>query len=266
MCRMIGIVQVRMGSTRMRRKVLAPLGDKPMLWHLVRRLRAAQSLNDVVVATADNEENRPIVEICEAEGIPCYAGSEADLIDRFYQTGLAYSADALVRVTGDCPLVDPDVIDGMVNWYRAHQTDIDFVTNNRPPSYPHGLDAEIFSMTALKRLFDEVEDPFNREWFTLNFSDPSLGFRVQNLPYERDLTAHRWTVDYPEDMELIRQIFANLDNPDRVFRFADALNLVTRKPELSRINACRAQHQGGDRGVADARAAWQKEQKLKAVS
>ena len=215
MTRVIGIVQVRMGSTRMPRKVLAPLGDKPMLWHLVRRLRAAHSLNDVVVATADNAENRPIVEICKAEGIPCFAGSEADLVDRFYGTGKAYAADALVRVTGDCPLVDPDVIDEMVTWYRAHALDIDFVTNNRPPTYPHGLDAEVFSMKALKRLTEEITDPFDREWFTLNFSNPALGFKTHNMPCVRNLSSHRWTVDWAEDMELVRQIFAELDSPTR---------------------------------------------------
>jgi spore coat polysaccharide biosynthesis protein SpsF len=265
MTRIIGIVQARLGSTRLRRKVLLPLGDKPMLWHLVRRMRAAHSLNDVVVATADNEENRPIVEICAAEGIPCYAGSEADLIDRFYQTGRRFEADALVRVTADCPLVDPGVIDSMVNWYRENQSDIDFVANNRPPTYPHGLDAEIFSMTALKRLSDAIRDPFKREWFTLNFTDGSMDFRTKNLPYEHDLSAHRWTVDYAEDMELVRRIFTALDSPDRVFSMADALDLFDRHPELSAINARHVHHDtGGDRGAAQA--AWEVEKKLQAAS
>lgn len=266
MSRVVGIIQGRLGSTRLRRKVLAPLGDKPMLWHLVRRLRAATTLNDVVVATADNEENRPIVEICNAEGIPCYAGSETDLVDRFYQAGLAFEADALIRVTGDCPLVDPDIVDRMVSWYRWHDGQVDFMANNRPPSYPHGLDVELFSMKALKRQHDEISDPFQREWFTLNFTDPAMGFRIQNLPFDRDLSSHRWTVDFPEDMELVRQIFAALDRPDRIFHMADVLSLLEKHPELSKINARHVQHHGGDRGIAQARAAWEAEQKQKVAS
>ncbi len=267
MTRIVGVIQARLGSTRLPKKVLAPVGTKPMLWHLVRRLRASEQLNEVIVATADTPENRPIVDICEAEGIPCYAGSEADLVDRFYQSGLAYGADALVRITGDCPLVDPDVVDRMVSHYLAQPEEIDFLANNRPPSYPHGLDVELFSMAALKRQHDEISDPFKREWFTLNFTDSSMNFKVQNLAYDQDLSSLRWTVDYPEDLEFVRQIYAGIDRPDRVFRMIDTLNLLARRPDLEGLNAHHIQvHHDGDRGIQQARAAWESEQRLRAAS
>ncbi len=239
--KVLGVVQARIGSTRLPRKVMLPLGDRPMLAQVIRRLKAAQRVDEVVLATADNEENRPLLDVARAEGVRAYAGSETDLADRFYQTALAFGGDAIVRVTADCPLVDPDVADSLVDMFNANPA-LDLATNNKPSTFPHGLDAEVMSMAALTRLWTETEPGIKREWFTLNFTAEGSPYRWANLPHSADLTHMRWTVDYPEDMEFVAQVFAELDCPDRVFGIAHILDLLARRPDIGRINAVHCNH------------------------
>jgi spore coat polysaccharide biosynthesis protein SpsF (cytidylyltransferase family) len=255
MTRVVAVIQGRLGSTRLPGKVLMPLGERPMIAQIFRRLKAAGELDEVIIATADNEANRPLVEFARDAGLPVFAGQEEDLIDRFLEAGRAFNADALLRVTADCPFVDPTLVDPMVAVWRRQVGELDFLANNRPSSYPHGMDMEIIAMPALERLWREETDPFKREWFTLNFCDlegnPQNAYRCRNLPAAGPLPHLRLTVDYPEDMEMARRIFAELDTPDRVFTLDDIIELIDAQPEIARINAMHGGETAAD-GVARA--------------
>jgi spore coat polysaccharide biosynthesis protein SpsF (cytidylyltransferase family) len=134
----VAAVQVRFGSTRLPGKALAEVLDRPVLWHIVRRVKAAQSIDQVVIATSDEPADAPIRDFCNEHRIPCFAGSELDLIDRLYKTARFFGADVIVRVTGDCPLADPGVVDELVSAYRRKPDDVAYVTNTLPPTYPDG--------------------------------------------------------------------------------------------------------------------------------
>lgn len=239
--KILGIVQARIGSSRLPRKVMLPLGDRTMLAQCIRRLQAATLVDEVVLATSDTEENRPLLEEAARAGVRAYAGSEMDLADRFWQAARLFEADAVVRVTADCPLVDPGVVDRLITLFRS-RAGIDLATNNKPSTFPHGLDAEVISFAALDRLWRTTEPGIKREWFTLNFSAEPRQYDVVNLAHDRDLTHLRWTVDYAEDLEFVRAVFAELDRPDRIFVMDDILALLERRPELLKINAAHAGH------------------------
>lgn len=241
MTRIVAVIQGRLGSTRLPGKVLMPLGGQPMIAQIVRRLKTASELDEVIIATADNAANRPLVDFAREAGLPVFAGEEEDLTDRFLKAGQEYGADALLRVTADCPFADPALADQLAAAYKQQAGEIDFLANNRPASYPHGLDMEIISMTALERLWREETDPFKREWFTLNFCDlegnAQNSYRCRNLPAPGPLPHLRLTIDYAEDMEMARRVFAELDTPDTIFGLDDILELIDARPEIAQINA-----------------------------
>ena len=233
----VGVVQARMGSTRLANKVMADIVGRPMLWHIVDRLRWAQSLDQVVVATSIEPRDAPIREFADKHQIPYFAGSELDVVGRLSGTAQQFHADAVVRITGDCPLVDPQVVDRLVDVYLAHDTGVDYVTNEMPPTYPHGLDTEVYSAKALERLCAELEDPFWREWFVPYLQNHRESFRAVNVTYPEDLSSLRWTVDYPEDLEFIRAVYQELYQPGRPFGMQEVLGLVREHPEIQSINA-----------------------------
>lgn len=205
-----------------------------MIERIVNRLSRAQSLSSVVISTADGAADEPIRSLAEVKGIPSFSGSESDLIDRLYRTAEEFRADAIVRVTGDCPLTDPEVVDLLVSAYVAAD-DLDYVTNFRPPSFPHGLDAEVYPMRTLKRLWKEVKDPLYREWFPVYLWDHRDNFRISNVQHSPDLSHLRWTVDWEDDLTFVREVYARLGSEDE-FGMQEILALLDAEPELSQIN------------------------------
>lgn len=238
--KVLGIVQARIGSTRLPGKVMLPLGESTMLAQVIRRLQASKRIDEVVLSTADTEENRPLLEVARQAGVRAYAGSESDLVDRFLQTAQTFGGDVIVRVTADCPLIDPQVVDGVVDLFHA-TPGVDLATNNKPSTFPHGLDTEVMSLAAIARIWREAEPGLKREWFTLNFT-AEPGYRIVNLPHSADLSHLRWTVDYAEDLDLVQQIFAHLDRPGHIFGIAEILELLERHPEMGAINAMHMGH------------------------
>ena len=232
----VAVVQARMGSTRLPGKVMMDIVGKPMLWHHVNRLRKARLVNQVVVATTDQERDRPIRSFAEGNGIPYYAGSELDLVDRLYQTANKFGADVVVRVTGDCPLVDPQVIDRMLAYYADNRDRLDYVCNNSPPTYPDGLDAEVISVRALERVWSEVTDPFQREWISSNFREHPEKYVIANVENDQDLSSMRWTVDYEDDLKFVRAVYERLHRGGEVFLMKEVLELLSREPELAEIS------------------------------
>jgi spore coat polysaccharide biosynthesis protein SpsF len=228
-----------MGSSRLPGKVMAEIEGKPMTWHIVNRLRHAKSLQNVVIAVPDGSRDEPIRQMARDELIPYFAGSETDLIDRIYKTAIEFEADAIVHITGDCPLADPAVIDILVKTYLDKAKDLDYVTNGRPQTFPHGLDVDVHGLATLARLWHEIRDLYYREWFPVYLWEHEMEFRTYNVRHSKDLCRLRWTVDYKEDLIFVREIYRRLYQGGRVFGMEDILAAIEVEPELATINSHR---------------------------
>lgn len=231
----VAIIQARMSSTRLPGKVLANIAGRPMLWHVVHRVHQARLIDRVVVATSTKTADDPIVDFCQQEGIKYFRGSEEDVLDRFYRTARHFGADPIVRITADCPLIDPEVIDKVISMYL--ENDYDYVTNTLRYTYPDGLDTEIISFKALEHAWREAERPRDREHVT-PFIRNSGFFSVLNVENERDLSReeHRWVVDEPRDLEFMREVHAQLGQNSKTFGMREVLALLAEHPEIRAIN------------------------------
>ncbi len=247
--KVIAIVQARMGSTRFPGKVLEEIAGHPMLWQVVNRVRMARTVDNVTVATSTESSDRAVADFCAKEGIPCFLGSENDVLDRFYQAARSYEADAIVRITADCPLVDPQVVDKVVSAYL--QDGYDYVTNTMRYTYPDGLDVEVFSFSALEMAWHEARFPAERQHVTPYISR-SGRFRLHNVESEVDLSSRnlRWTVDEPADLEFVRAIYAYLGNNHKPFGLDHVLQLLEEEPHLMEINAGKIRNEGYYKSLA----------------
>lgn len=228
------IIQARMGSTRLPKKVLSDIEGKSMLWHLVHRLKNSKFSPEIIIATTISEDDREILTLAEDFGIKSNAGSIDDVLDRFYQTALKQNPDIIVRITADCPLMDPEVFDKVLQFFL--DGDFDYATNTLPPTYPDGLDVEVFSFKTLEKAWNEARLQSEREHVTPYIrKNPDL-FKLGNITNEEDLSSMRWTVDEKEDLEFVKEIYKNLYPKKEVFLMDDILNLLKEKPELMKIN------------------------------
>ena len=233
--RTIAVVQTRLGSTRLPRKVLRDLGGQPVLAWVVARLRRATSLDDLVIATTVLPEDDELVHWCDERGVNVVRGHPEDLLDRYLLAGRQYQADVLVRVTSDCPLIDPAVVDAVVGQFRR-LPGIDYCSNTlEPRTYPRGLDAEVFALDALERASREDLDPGSREHVTPHLKDAD-GYSRARVDLVDDLSGVRWTVDTVEDLSALRLLVAHFDDNDSV-SWVDALDAWNAHPEWGRINA-----------------------------
>jgi glutamate-1-semialdehyde 2,1-aminomutase/spore coat polysaccharide biosynthesis protein SpsF len=219
-----------MTSTRLPGKVLADIAGKPMLWHVVRRVGDARRVDRVLVATSDRPADDPLARFCAEHGIDCFRGSQEDVLDRYYQAVRAYPADTIVRITADCPLIDPGVIDRVLDAFATG--DYDYVSNVLRYTFPDGLDTEAFSRATLIRTWREATRVSDREHVT-PYMRYSGQFRLTNVAHDVDLSSagHRWTVDDPADLEFVRRVYVELGG-QLDFRMDDVLDLFQRKPRL----------------------------------
>lgn len=233
--KVVAVVQARMGSTRLPGKVLLDLAGEPMLARVVGRLSRAETVDQVVVATTVEPADRAVADLCVARGWPHTRGSEADVLDRYYQAATAHQADVVVRVTADCPMIDPEVIDEVVQALLDRQPDVDYVSNVVPTrSFPHGLDVEAFTAAALARAWREDDSPAWREHVTpFLYRRPDL-FRTHCVVYPADHGAVRWTVDTPADFARAEAIYHHFGH-DR-FTWAEALAADLAHPEWAIMN------------------------------
>lgn len=232
----VAAVQARMGSTRLPGKAMAEILGRPLLWHIVRRLQAARSVDGVVIATSDTAADDHIRAFARAEGIACFAGSESDLIDRLWRTAVSAGADALVRITADCPLVDPGWVDAVVERFQSDAMGLDYVCNILERTLPDGLDTELYTTRLLERLWREIEAPYWREAFPEYLWKHVARYRCASLVYPIDLSHLRWTVDYPEDLDFVRAAYEALYRDDAVFGMHEVLALLAARPELLELN------------------------------
>lgn len=228
------IVQARMTSTRLPGKVLLPLADEPMLTRLVERLRRVQRADGIVIATTSNATDDPIATLCAQLGVPCHRGSEHDVLSRYADAARLHGVDVVVRITADCPLIDPVLIDQVIAAYE--EGDSDYVSNMLPPTWPYGMAVEVFSATALAQAHTEATQPAEREHVTPFVYWHPERYRLRNVASPVDLSQHRWTVDTPEDYELVRRLFEHLIPTHPHFTQSDVLALLEQHPDWIALN------------------------------
>jgi len=259
--RVVAIIQARMGSTRLPGKVLKEIAGQPMLARVYTRTSRSASVDQTLVATTSEAADDPIAEYCDFSGIPFNRGSQFDVLDRYYQTALLAKAEVVVRITADCPVIDPTLIDDVVNVLIGksgagdRETGFDFAANRLPPpwhrTYPIGLDVEACTFKALKEAWSEGKAPQHREHAMpylyegvelasvgrkLEAGLSPRGFKVALLHHTTDFGEYRWTVDTPEDLEFMRQVYSRFNGRDD-FSWKDVLDLLHNEPELIEINA-----------------------------
>ena len=230
--KVIAIVQARMGSTRFPNKVMRLINGVPMIELLLLRLSHSKELDEIVVATSTNTKNSPLVEHVRSLGFSCEQGSEDDVLERYVNTAEIYNADVVVRITGDCPLMDPELVDECIRRFRAAK--VDYFTNINPPTYPDGLDIEIVTLIALKKAMLESDKPFDHEHVT-PFIRESSQFKKAAMQNKEDLSSLRWTVDESIDFEVIVNIFTYF-SPNIHFTWQRVLELQRTQPNLFTAN------------------------------
>ena len=228
------IIQARMTSTRLPGKVMKEVLGQPLLSYLIERVQCCKGIKNIILATTLNSEDDPIVAYGNKQGISVFRGSENNVLERFHEAAMMYSARHIMRVTADCPLIDPDILYLLFEYYSVEK--LDYVSNFIYPTLPDGLDAEIFTFEALdyacrhSSLQSEIEHvtPYIR-------THPEI-FKIGNWTYHEDLSKLRWTVDEPEDFEFVKQVIEILYPINKNFRISHILELLHQRPDLVQIN------------------------------
>lgn len=231
------IVQARMTSTRLPGKVMKQVLGKSLLQYQIERLQRVKLADEIAIATTTNQTDESIVELCNRVAVACFRGSEEDVLGRYYQAATAHKADTVVRVTSDCPLIDPKVIDEVIDCYLKNQSNYDYVSNSLERTYPRGMDTEVFSFSALQQAFLEATAQLDREHVTPFIYRQTTRYRLGHVVYSEDCSHHRWTVDTPEDFELIQKIIEAIYPRQPNFRLEDCLSLLKKHPEWYIINS-----------------------------
>jgi spore coat polysaccharide biosynthesis protein SpsF len=230
----LGVLQARVSSSRLPVKVMKTILGTPMILLQIERLKQCRRIDRLVVATSTEASDDPLVRACESHGITIYRGSLSDVLSRFVGAAQPYQPTAVVRLTGDCPLADAQVIDFAIETYLSGG--YDYLSNVDPPTYPDGLDVEVVSYRALLEANDRARLPSEREHVTPYIRNHPEQFRLGSVKQSVDQSALRWTVDNPEDFEFVRLVYEALYPSNPLFGTADILALMDRRPELVRIN------------------------------
>jgi len=230
------IIQARMGSTRLPGKVMKDLKGKPVLWHVIERVKQAENIDQIIIATTTHKRDKIIFEKAKKWGVKAYQGSEEDVLARYYEAANKYDVDTVVRITSDCPLIDPHVIDEIVEYYNKN--DYTLVTNagsdlnNR--TYPRGLDTEVFSFKVLEKAYKKGEEKYQREHVT-----PYIYENHEDIFYyknNKDLSNYRLTLDTKEDFELTKALYDKLYNGKHNFYLNEIIEVLNENKELLKIN------------------------------
>ena len=241
----LAVIQARMGSSRLPGKVLLDLAGRPVLRHGVERVRKARLIDRVMVATTNRPGDEPVRQFCREQGIACFGGSENDVLDRYYQAASSAGAtdgDGIVRITADCPLIDPDVIDRVIETFLA--SDADYVSNVQPPTFPDGLDVEVFKFSALRTAWREARLASEREHVTPYLRNHREIFSQRNVSQTDDLSGLRWTLDEPADYELLQWVVGALQERRPDFHMADVLQVLSEHPEWQELNVSFGRNEG----------------------
>ncbi len=243
--RTVAIVQARMGSTRLPGKVMKHIGGMPMIEVLLARLACATQVSEIIVATSIDLGDKILADHVHALGYKCYQGSENDVLDRFVQAAKSVNADVVVRITGDCPLIDPALVDELVRQFKV--ANVDYVSNTSPPTFPDGLDIEVFTLAALEKAANETSKPYDHEHVTPYLREFGR-FTQAGIQNKEDLSHLRWTVDEPADFEVVSKIFEYFA-PDIHFNWQQVLQLQRSQPEIFYANENLIRNEGATMGT-----------------
>jgi glutamate-1-semialdehyde 2,1-aminomutase len=234
MTNILAILQARVTSSRLPGKVLKPIMGRPMLALQIERVLQAKKIDQLIIATSNDPNDDELDTLCRKINVPCYRGSLNDVLDRFYQAAQTWKPKNVIRITGDCPLIDPEVIDDVIAFYL--NGDYDYASNSVEPTFPDGLDVEIFRFSFLEEAWNEASLPSQREHVTPFIHQQPDRYRIGHYKHTEDLSHLRWTVDEAQDFDLISKIYEELYPVKPNFRMADILNLLHQKPEWLTIN------------------------------
>lgn len=243
--KIVAIVQARMGSTRLPGKVMQPIGKKPMIGLLLERLSKSKKIDQIILATSVDSRNDPLAAYVESIGYTSFRGSENHVLERYYQAAKGANADIVLRITGDCPVIDPELVDVVIENFLS--SGADYGSNISPPTFPDGLDTEIFSFEALATAYREAQTEREFEHVTPYLRENSK-FKKYSLNNEEDFSNRRWTVDEPKDFEVITKVF-EFFHPRIDFRWRDIIDLQKTKPEIFSINDHLLRNEGATLGA-----------------
>ena len=228
------IIQARMGSSRLPGKVLLPLGGKPAIQHVIERAKLISGISQVIIATSTSPIDDPLVQFCDSIDVTAFRGSENDVLDRYYKAAALYKADGIMRLTGDCPLIDPVESGKVIE--KFCETGVDYVSNTNPPMLPDGLDTEIFSIAALNKARNNAKNKPEREHVTLYiYSNPSK-FKIGSVLYQEDLSRYRFTLDEADDYAFLQEVFTILKKKGQFGYLNEIIQILKENPNILRIN------------------------------
>lgn len=222
----VAIIQARTGSKRLPNKVLTELSGKPMLYHVVRRVEKSV-VDKVVVATTGNKNDNIVVDLCNQYGFCCFRGDEDDVLDRVYKASIEHNADAIVRITGDCPFIEPDVINSVIMEFEDKYPHVDYVSNLLPRTYPRGLDVELVRFSTLEE--EWINTTIWREHVTLNIRKNNNKYKIFNISNDKDYSYMRWCIDDANDLEFAQKVYSYFNG--KLFHMSDILKLLNKHPE-----------------------------------
>lgn len=237
--KIVTIIQARTGSSRLANKIFLTLTGKPLLYRMFERVAASRLKGTIVIATTTDSSDNKVESFCKDHQLKYFRGHQTDLLDRHYQAAKMFSADAVIKIPSDCPLIDAKVIDKVIQFYLDNIDNYDYVSNLHPASYPDGNDVEIMSFDTLENAWINAKKNFEREHTTPYIWENLDNFRIGNVLWEtgKDYSmTHRFTIDYKEDYDFIKKVYDELYYENPKFGLDDILNLLERKPEIKKIN------------------------------
>ncbi len=240
--KILAIIQARVGSIRLPGKVLMKLEDKTVLEHVVNRIKQSKLITEVIIATTTNKEDKKIVDLCKKNKIKVYRGSENNVLDRLYQTAKLYHPEHVVRITADCPIIDPKIIDDVIDYHLKNNAD--YTANTLELTYPDGEDVEVITFKTLKEAWQKANLASELEHVTLYIRNHTKDFVIKNLKHKVDLSFHRWTIDNREDYELIKIIYNHFYPKNKYFGMDMIVKFLSNNPQLLKINQQIARNEG----------------------
>ena len=228
-----------MGSTRLPGKVMLPLAGKPLIIRMQERISLSRYAGEIVIAITDDESDDQLFKLCKQNNLNIFRGHSLDLLDRHYKAAKEYNAELVIKIPSDCPLIDPEIIDKVIQYYISNRDKFDFVSNLHPPTYPDGNDVEIMSFKVLENAWINAKKDFEREHTTPYIWENPDKFRIGNLVWETGFDysmTHRFTIDYKEDYEFLKKVYDELYEDNNRFGLKDILALLAKKPEIKKIN------------------------------
>lgn len=238
----VAIIQARVGSTRLPGKVFLPLSGESVLEHVIMRVKKAKTVSETMVATSIKKADKKIANLCERSGVRVFRGSEEDVLDRFYQAAAELKPAHIVRITADCPMIDPEVVEDVIG--KHLENGADYTSNTIKSTYPDGEDVEVFKMSTLEEAWKNAKLSSEREHVTPYIRNNPQLFKLFNVACKTDLSRMRWTLDEEKDYEFLRKIFDNLYSSNHFFGIEDILIFLRKNPQVENINSSIARNDG----------------------